>query len=180
MASSSSSSGQHLNRGHLAKRSPLLERPPAASSGNVVRVMKGNRGKGTSPELIIRKALWRKGIRGYRLNVSKLPGSPDIVFTSRKVALFVQGCFWHRCRLCSPAVPRTNNDYWTRKFVITLARDRRNRDLLESMGWIVLEVWECQIRGETTACVDLVRETLLRRDARPPGCQEVPAVAVRS
>jgi DNA mismatch endonuclease (patch repair protein) len=85
----------------------------------------------------------------YRLNVRDLPGTPDIVFRRRKLAIFVHGCFWHRhrCRF-GRVVPRTRREFWLEKFAANTARDRKALRLLKTEGWTVLTVWECQLSNE--------------------------------
>jgi DNA mismatch endonuclease (patch repair protein) len=104
------------------------------------------RGKNTTPELVVRKLISSLGYR-YRLHGRSLPGRPDIVFPSRKVAVFVHGCYWHRhtcfngCRL-----PKSRLDFWRTKLEGNKARDRRNLRKLKALGWRVLVVWECQLK----------------------------------
>ena len=102
------------------------------------------RGKDTKPELKVRSVLHTLGYR-YRLHVRSLPGSPDLVFHSRRKAIFVHGCFWHRhnCRF-GRATPATRRQFWRKKFAENQLRDRRNRRMLRSKGWQVFIVWECQ------------------------------------
>jgi DNA mismatch endonuclease, patch repair protein len=121
------------------------------------RVMSANRGKNTSPELILRKALYQRGLRGYRLHWTKAPGRPDIAFPGKKVAVFVNGCFWHRCPYCRPSMPRTNVDFWTAKFERNKERDRRKRKELKDAGWKVIVVWECQIKKNISGCLNRIR-----------------------
>ncbi|MCQ1773703.1 very short patch repair endonuclease [Neorhizobium galegae] len=102
------------------------------------------KGKNTKPEMIVRRTLFAMGLR-YRIHRKDLPGSPDIVFPGRKKAIFVHGCFWHRhagCRLAS--TPKTRVDFWKAKFDANAARDSRNIDALEGLGWSVLVVWQCE------------------------------------
>lgn len=104
------------------------------------------KGKNTKPELIVRRLLFAMGLR-YRVHRKGLPGSPDIVFPGRRRVIFVHGCFWHRhagCRLAS--TPKTRVDFWQTKFDANLARDSSNIDALESLGWSVLIVWQCETR----------------------------------
>jgi DNA mismatch endonuclease (patch repair protein) len=102
------------------------------------------RGKDTAPELIVRRLVRRMGYR-YRLHDRSLPGSPDLVFPSRRKAIFVHGCFWHqhRCyRARGRRLPVINRAYW-------LAKLRRNRErdrALRRLGWRVIVIWECQAR----------------------------------
>jgi DNA mismatch endonuclease (patch repair protein) len=109
------------------------------------RLMSKIKGKNTLPELTLRQLIHAAGLR-YRVHVKGLPGKPDIVFASRKKAIFVHGCFWHRhvdCKLA--AVPQTNPDFWQTKFRQNVQRDRRNLDQLRNAGWGVLTVWECEM-----------------------------------
>ncbi|MGM4924513.1 very short patch repair endonuclease [Tardiphaga sp. 804_B3_N1_9] len=113
---------------------------PARRSEMMSRI----RGKGTKPELIVRSAAHRLGYR-FRLHVKKLPGSPDLVFRSKNVALFVHGCFWHRhdgCRCCYE--PKSNIEFWNQKFKNNVVRDQRVRMGLEELGWRVAVIWECE------------------------------------
>jgi DNA mismatch endonuclease (patch repair protein) len=107
------------------------------------RTMQANRSNDTSIETMLRRALWKAGLRGYRKNVNKLPGKPDIVYGSEKLAIFVHGCFWHRCPKCNPPKPKTNSRYWQAKFVGNVLRDSTNKQRLQSMGYRVLVFWEC-------------------------------------
>src|SRR5215469_2320726 len=98
-------------------------------------VMRQVKGKGTTPELTVRKALTRLGLR-YRLHRKDLPGAPDIVLPGRRLALFVHGCFWHGHDCARGArVPKQNRDYWTAKIARNCARDERARAALEALGW---------------------------------------------
>ena len=108
--------------------------------------MSNIRGKDTKPELAIRKILFSKGLR-YRLHVKNLPGKPDIVFCSSKVAVFVNGCFWHQHQNCKDAfVPSTRQDYWLPKLKKNVQRDREAIINLENMGWKVHIIWECYFK----------------------------------
>lgn len=101
------------------------------------------RGRDTSPEVQLRKALWRLGFR-YRTK-SSLPGKPDLVFPRYRTVLFIDGCFWHRCPQHFTR-PRSNNAFWKRKIATNVKRDRRvNRELIR-LGWCVLRVWEHEVR----------------------------------
>jgi DNA mismatch endonuclease (patch repair protein) len=118
--------------------------------------MQGNRGKNTKPELHLRRLLREAGYPGYRLHWKNAPGHPDIAYPGRKVAIFVNGCFWHRCPLCKPPMPKSNNEFWEAKFAANQDRDLRQTEKLESTGWTVLVLWECQLKahpGEEVARV---------------------------
>lgn len=111
------------------------------------RIMQAVRGANTKPERRVRSALFVRGYR-FRKNVRKLPGTPDIVFEARRIAIFVHGCFWHRHSHCRYATsPRTRREFWQTKFDQNVARDAENRRALEKAGWTVLEVWGCQVKS---------------------------------
>lgn len=98
--------------------------------------------RNTKPELLLRKALFNKGLR-YRIN-SKLPGKPDIVFPGKKLAVFIDGCFWHCCPKCFKA-PDTNSEFWREKIYANTRRDENVNKLLEDEGWKVERYWEHEI-----------------------------------
>ena len=102
------------------------------------------RGKNTSPELKLRKMLWESGLRGYRVHY-KLPGKPDIVFTRKKVVVFVDGCFWHKCPVCFRP-PETNAEFWNEKLQKNVERDLKVTKELEDFGWTVLRFWEHEVK----------------------------------
>ena len=110
------------------------------------RMMAGIRGKDTKPELDLRRALHRLGLR-YRLHPIGLPGRPDIVLPRHHAAIQVHGCFWHRhvhCTFCT--TPASNMRFWRSKFAETVKRDKRNLDALRKLGWKVAIVWECAVK----------------------------------
>jgi len=103
------------------------------------------RSKDTKPEVILRSALHRKGFR-FRKNYSKLPGNPDIVFPKYSTVILVHGCYWHRHNGCkNAATPKTNTDFWIKKFAKNIERDDEVKKKLEKVGWKVIVVWECEI-----------------------------------
>ena len=109
-------------------------------------VMRQVKGKDTSPELKVRKALTGLGAR-YRLHRKDLPGSPDIVLPGRRLAIFVHGCFWHGHDCARGArVPKQNREYWVAKVGRNLARDARNAEALAAAGWRVETIWECELK----------------------------------
>lgn len=103
------------------------------------------RNKNTRPEEIVRKYLFSKGLR-YRKNVKKLPGCPDIVLKKHKVAVFVNGCFWHKHDCGRFVCPSSNVEYWSKKINRNVERDAQNITLLSEQGWRVLIIWECQLK----------------------------------
>jgi len=109
-------------------------------------VMRRVKGRNTSPELKVRRALTRLGAR-YRLHRKDLPGAPDIVLPGRRLAIFVHGCFWHGHDCARGArVPKQNRDYWVAKVARNVARDARNAEALTVAGWRVEVVWECELK----------------------------------
>lgn len=103
-------------------------------------------GRDTVPEMRVRRLVHALGYR-YRLQGRHLPGTPDLVFTSRGCVLFVHGCYWHRhsCRQ-GRSIPSTRTEFWTDKFEANVSRDRRVQAKLRRAGWRVMVVWECQTR----------------------------------
>ena len=119
---------------------------PSPSSQATINVMRANKGKNTRPEITVRKILREAGYPGYRLQWNKVAGHPDISYPGRKIAIFVNGCFWHRCPYCNLPSPKTNQEYWIPKFEKNIERDRKVYCSLESEGWRVLIIWECQLK----------------------------------
>ncbi|MBY2937193.1 very short patch repair endonuclease [Rhizobium leguminosarum] len=106
--------------------------------------------KNTKPELTVRKLVHGMGFR-YRLHKKDLPGSPDLAFSSRKKAIFVHGCFWHRhadsaCALAR--LPKSRREFWGPKLEGNALRDKANEEKLGQLGWISLVVWECELRDQ--------------------------------
>lgn len=111
-------------------------------------VMRRVKGAGTTPELAVRRLIWRLGGR-YRLNRKDLPGKPDIVLPGRRLAIFVHGCFWHGHECARGArVPKANRDYWVAKVTRNRARDAVSSEALAALSWRVEIVWECEIKDE--------------------------------
>ncbi len=104
------------------------------------------RGKGTKPEMVVRKFLFGRGFR-YRLNHPWLPGHPDIVLRKYRSVIFVNGCFWHGHEGCRYyVVPKSNTEFWKAKIARNRARDIEEQRRLASMGWHCITVWECQLK----------------------------------
>ena len=133
---------------------------PEIRSYNMSRI----RNKNTKPEEIVRKYLFSQGFR-YRKNDARLPGKPDIVLPKYKTVVFVNGCFWHGHDGCRYFVwPKNNAEFWKEKISGNNQRDKRNHHLLAEQGWIVIEIWECELKKNT------LQETLvsLVKDIRSP------------
>ena len=103
------------------------------------------RSTNSKPEEIVRKYLFAEGFR-YRKNVKKLPGCPDIVFPKYKTVIFVNGCFWHKHDCPRFVWPSSNQDYWRPKILRNVERDNQSRKELETLGWKVITVWECELK----------------------------------
>ncbi|BBO80425.1 very short patch repair endonuclease [Desulfosarcina ovata subsp. sediminis] len=110
-------------------------------------------GKNTKPELILRKALWACGMR-YRLK-SRLPGRPDLYFPGKKLAVFVDGCFWHGCPDHCQA-PKTNHSFWQKKLSNNKERDKEVNLLLKNEGWRVLRFWEHEVKNDLDGCIERI------------------------
>lgn len=107
------------------------------------------RNKDTKPEELVRKYLFSQGLR-YRKNDARLPGKPDIVLPKYKTVIFVNGCFWHKHEGCKYFVwPKNNAEFWKDKIQRNVERDKRNQDDLSQMGWRVLIIWECELKGDS-------------------------------
>jgi DNA mismatch endonuclease (patch repair protein) len=135
------------------------------------RLMSSIRGKDTKPEMIVRRFLHSQGLR-YGLHAKDLPGSPDLVFRTRRTALFVHGCFWHRCPHCAVGKQevRRNIEYWLPKLERNEARDARARTALKSTGWKVIIAWECQLNSRTyleRMFATLRNRSTTRKSSRP-------------
>ena len=103
------------------------------------------RSTNSKPEEIVRKYLFVEGFR-YRKNVKKLPGCPDIVLPKYKTVIFVNGCFWHKHDCPRFVWPSSNQDYWRPKILRNIERDNQSRKELETLGWKVITVWECELK----------------------------------
>ncbi len=129
-------------------------------NANVSRVMSSNKAKNTKPELRLRKALYADGVRGYRLNWKKVPGKPDIAFPGRKISIFINGCYWHRCPHCELPLPKTNTEFWKEKFEKNIKRDKKKEKELLDLGWTVLVFWECKINTNIKDCINKIKVNL--------------------
>lgn len=109
------------------------------------------RGKNTKPEILVRKGLHARGFR-FRLHNKKLPGSPDLVLPKYGVVIMVNGCFWHGHKGCRYATkPKTNLEFWETKIARNRHRDEVTEAHLQALGWHVITIWECELRGKSIA-----------------------------
>ncbi len=127
------------------------------------RIMKNVRGKGNrTTEARFRAALAASGISGWKVNIRQLKGSPDFYFPAERLAIFVDGCFWHGCASCGH-IPNTNKPFWETKIDSNRKRDMRNTAILRKQGVSVIRFWEHEIRFSLKACIDDTMKRLERR-----------------
>jgi DNA mismatch endonuclease, patch repair protein len=115
------------------------------------------RGANTAPEVAFRKALWSLGFR-YRIS-NRMPGRPDILFRRARIAVFVDGCFWHGCKVHF-VMPRTRRTFWKKKIESNISRDRRVRRQLRQSGWRVVRVWEHEIENRPVSALRRIVQLL--------------------
>ncbi|MCD0455110.1 very short patch repair endonuclease [Chryseobacterium sp. LC2016-27] len=125
------------------------KRSPVPSNKNISKIMSHNKAKNTRPELLVRKAFWKNGFKGYRLHPKNIPGKPDIAFIKKKIAIFVNGCYWHRCPICNYSIPKSNTEFWENKFSKNVERDKKKINELEILGWKVITIWECELKSSS-------------------------------
>ncbi|HKA08227.1 MAG TPA: very short patch repair endonuclease [Gemmataceae bacterium] len=133
---------------------------PASETAS--RAKRANRKKDTAHEVLLRKALWRLGLR-YRKHSAGLPGNPDVVFTGSRVVLFCDGDFWHGRhwrRLKKQLQRRHNAAYWVAKITRNMQRDREQKTKLERQGWTVIRLWETDVKRDPVATAQRVREVV--------------------
>ena len=134
------------------------------------RIMSAIRSRNTRPEIRLRKTLWSMGLGGYRLN-SRLPGHPDILYTRYKLAVFIDGCFWHGCPE-HYTIPEQNTAYWVAKIERTRQRDRQADEELAHQGYDVIRVWEHDIRSDVDAVARTIGDRLAVK-GRPSKCADL-------
>jgi DNA mismatch endonuclease Vsr len=132
---------------------PAFDDVPPARRRNLAAVA----GKDTTPELLVRRLLFRMGYR-FRLHRRDLPGTPDIVLSGRRRIVEVRGCFWHRhpdpgCR--NAVLPKVRADWWAAKLARNVVRDAENLAALQAAGWSVLVLWECEVRDQVSTAARL-------------------------
>lgn len=122
-------------------------------------IMASIKSKNTVPELILRRALWATGLR-YRIHRKDIFGTPDIVFNKSKVAIFVDSEFWHGKKYLNGEIPKSNTDFWIKKFERNIDRDAAVSEKLSKEGWTVVRFWESDVKKNTGDCVDIVLQSL--------------------
>lgn len=151
-----------------AKKSKARRRPKAVVS----KAMRAVKGANTTPEITLRKALWARGYR-YRLHSKSLPGKPDLVFTSRRIALFIDGDYWHGRQWkkrgfasLEEQMSRVNNpEYWIKKIRGNMERDKRTNRELRKLGWKVIRIWESDLKKKPETTINKIAGIL---NERPP------------
>lgn len=141
---------------------------PKASSHVAQQTMKANRRRDTAPERAVRRLLHRAGLRyrvDYAPDQTDRRRKADIVFTKQKIAIYIDGCFWHGCPV-HYIEPRTNVDYWRPKIAGNIQRDQMTGERLLSLGWTVLRFWEHEKPGDIAA---LILTVVQRGKPAPPG-----------
>lgn len=129
---------------------------PLSRSENMRRI----KSKNTSIELLLRKELWKRGLR-YRINSKDVFGKPDIVLKSKKLAIFADSEFWHGKQLLEGKyIPKTNTEFWVKKISRNIERDAEVNAKLKEEGWHILRFWEEDIRKNISMCADLIEKTL--------------------
>jgi len=157
-------------------RRSSLPPPPSASSEAVRAVMRGNRRRDSRPELALRSELHARGLRyrvDFKVGSGRSAPRPDIAFIRVRVAVFVDGCFWHGCHEHGVA-PSVNRGYWRAKFALNKARDARDTDVLTQAGWVVIRVWEHEAAANAASLVQRVVEARRAADGRTEGCLTLP------
>jgi DNA mismatch endonuclease (patch repair protein) len=139
--------------------------------------MQGNKRRDTKPEIKVRQMLRAMGFTGYRCDWKKAPGRPDVAFVGRKKAIFVMGCFWHRCPACNLSVPKKNIEYWEEKFARNRERDERNLAALAEQGWDVLVLWEHQLKKKELPATQRLLYEFVRREGDLPYDEAFPEEA---
>lgn len=123
--------------------------PDNLSPDDRLRTMRAVKSKGTKPEKRLRAILAGSGLSGWKMNYENAPGKPDIAFPARKIAVFIDGCFWHGCPYCNRPLPETNRAYWEQKIARNIARDQKYDEELQRQGWHVLRIWEHQLKEKS-------------------------------
>ena len=132
------------------------------------KIMSAVKQKDTEPELMLRKAIWARGLR-FRKNYKVLIGKPDIVFTKAKVVVFCDGDFWHGHNWALRGLPSleaelaTYSEFWKQKILRNIERDKEVTDMLATNGWVVIRLWESEIRNNLTKCVDRIEAEYKKR-----------------
>jgi DNA mismatch endonuclease (patch repair protein) len=144
--------------------------PDTVSNERRSEIMSHIRSRNTSIELLIRKKMHSLGYR-FRVNYKELPGKPDIVFTKKKIAIFIHGCFWHGhevgCRYSH--ISQTRKEYWIPKIIRTKERDKEHTEYLLKDGWTVLTIWECEVKKCFDGTINRIVKTIENKEQENDG-----------
>jgi len=133
-----------------------MKKKPITRSENMRRI----KSKDTTIEVLLRKELWKRGLR-YQKNAKDVYGKPDIVFKGKRLAVFADSEFWHGKQLLEGKyIPKTNTEFWVKKITRNIERDKEVNQKLKSEGWIILRFWETDIRKNVIECADIIEKTL--------------------
>ena len=147
---------------------PVFAATSEARRSNM-RAIRSNRNKTT--ELKLRGLIVASGISGWQMHRSELPGRPDFYFSEKRLAVFVDGCFWHGCPRCGHT-PRTNSEYWIAKLARNQKRDSNVSKALRRKGIRVLRFWECRLRQNPAMCLtrlgNALRSQVTKKSGSPP------------
>ncbi|WP_307343902.1 very short patch repair endonuclease [Caldalkalibacillus uzonensis] len=125
-------------------------------------IMSNIKNQNTKPELLIRSLLHKMGYR-FRLHRKDLPGRPDLVLPKYKTVIFIHGCFWHQHPNCKKAtIPKRNREFWLKKLTRNMERDQQVIEELESMGWNIIIIWECQVKKNIKEVMDKITGQLIK------------------
>jgi len=146
------------NRSYIRDgRAPIPRREITSKIMSVIRA------KNTKPEIRLRRALRKNRFGPFKINYRALPGRPDIFFPKEKLAIFVNGCYWHRCPYCKPKPPKTHKLFWGNKFKNNTCRDKLKARALRELGYGTITVWECQLYKNERRVIKRIQEHLLQR-----------------
>ena len=136
-------------------RKTKQRKSPMSRSENMAKIKPTD----TTPEIILRGELWRRGLR-YRKNDSSVLGKPDIVFKSKKIAIFCDSEFWHGRKMLEGEIPKTHQEFWEKKLKRNIARDQYVNQVLSENGWKIFRFWEKDIKKDVVRCADMIEQAI--------------------
>lgn len=136
----------------------MAKKKKMSRSENMSRI----RSKDTSIEILLRKELWKRGLR-YRKNDGSVFGKPDIVFKVYKIAIFCDSEFWHGKKYLEGKMPKTNKEYWKEKFKRNIERDKMVNKTLKDLNWIVFRFWDSEIKNDIALCADIIEKAIVAK-----------------
>jgi DNA mismatch endonuclease (patch repair protein) len=158
-------SSRHRSKKVTDKDSKASVQKPNPVSTPVSKSMRGNRSTGTMPERMLAKIIWEAGYRGYRKNDKRVAGSPDLYFPKLRLAVMLNGCFWHRCPYCKLSIPKTNKDFWAQKFLKNKERDIRQRSLRTAAGIRSVVIWECKLKSKPQRVLERLSKIIREQES---------------